>query len=74
MLTLDELIADLQRRRARMPDDGPVRLVIRRGAMADMHSCLQVALTEGLEGQIVLILAGDLAATSDWPPVEPDDV
>jgi hypothetical protein len=66
-MTLDELIEELQLKRLAAKQDVPVRLVVRRGAMADQHDCIGVTIEDGLHGDIVLLFAGAEAAISDWP-------
>ena len=66
-MTLDELIEELQLKRLAAKQDIPVRLVVRRGAMADQYECMGVTIEEGLHGEIVLVFGGAPAAISDWP-------
>jgi hypothetical protein len=71
MMTLDELIEELKLKRLAARQDAPVRLVVRRGSMADQHDCIGVTMEDGLHGNIVLLFAGAEAAISVWPR-EPD--
>jgi hypothetical protein len=66
-MTLDELIEELQLKRLATKQDIPVRLVVRRGGMADQHECMGVTIEEGLHGEIALVFGGAPAAISDWP-------
>jgi hypothetical protein len=73
MMTLDELIEELQARRKMAGTDIPVRVVTRRKEEGDQFEIIGVNMYEGLHSMIVLVFAGDLAATMDWPSELVDD-
>jgi hypothetical protein len=66
-MTLDEFIAMLNEKRAETGKDVAVRLLIRDGTMARQFECIDVRVADGYHDQLVLILGGEMAATSDWP-------
>lgn len=66
-MTLDELIEGLTAARAAAPADLPLRVVVRRGELADQHSVMDLAKCDGLHGEIVLLFAGNVAAEMYWP-------
>ena len=68
MITLDELIADLQRLRAQTAEDVSVRLVIRREDDGCHYTVIEPQLVDYInDSKIVVVFAGDWMGTMDWP-------
>jgi hypothetical protein len=68
-MTLRELIEALETANVAGADDAPVRVVFRKPDTNEglQYELIGVQRTEGWDSPIVLIYAGEHAATMDWP-------
>jgi len=78
MITLDELISDLQRLRKKTGQDMPVRIVIRDGEDGYQFTVQDTAVidltntrTPQQKKYMVLVYAGDKMGSMDWPEDNP---
>ena len=73
MITLDELISDLQRLRQETGEDMPVRIVIRDNETGHQFTVQDTAVIDLRSKKsekyryMMLVYAGDRMATMDWP-------
>jgi hypothetical protein len=67
MITLDELISELQAIRKTTKEDGPLRLCLREGEDGYQYTVLGTHWYDlGKEGKMTLIMGGDVVGSMPW--------